>query len=120
VSGSAAPQAVTLSLLPNVNGCNRRGSDATPWVTPDGLLLLFRSIEIDAACATQVDSSDLWYARLDDQGQPLGPATAITDVNMAAWDDSDPTLSPDLCWLYYATDQGPPTFEYDVRRAPRR
>jgi hypothetical protein len=98
----------------------RTGADATPWVTPDGSTLFFRTLEVTADCAPGPDSNDLWYVRMNAQGQPASTAVRIGNLSSAGWDDTDPSLSGDLCWLFYSTDGGPPDYEYDVYRAPRQ
>jgi hypothetical protein len=114
---SAAP--VTIGLSANA-GCVRTGADATPWVTPDGTVLFFRTLEVGTNCTPGPDSNDLWYVRMDAQGQPASAAVRIANLSTAGWDDTDPSLSGDLCWLYFSTDGGPPDYEYDVYRAPRQ
>ncbi len=106
-------------VLPS--GCHRAGNDATPWVTPDGLLMLFRSLDVtpSSSCSPSVDSNDLFAVPLDVDGQPAGASLRI--VTSPA-DETDPALSADLCTLYFAREDGDPAggVEFNVYRAPRQ
>jgi hypothetical protein len=80
--------------------------DATPWATPDGSVLFFRSLEQDGQCHIQFSTAtDLYYARIDVNGAVTAAATPLTDVNQSNTVDTDPSLSPDLCWLYFASNR---------------
>lgn len=91
--------------------CPRQGDDATPWVTPDGRLLLFRAVPLDGDCTpVDGDASDLYAALLDSAtGLPRANAiVALNGVNTTgdASVESDPSFSADLCTLYLASDGG--------------
>jgi hypothetical protein len=100
--------------------CPRIGADATPWVPADGSFMLFRSNELDNNCGTLGEINDLWVAVLAENGQVAGEGFPLDDLNRAGWDDTDPSMSSDLCWLYFASDGGPDNHEFDVYRARRR
>jgi hypothetical protein len=101
------------------NACVRRGADATPWVTSDGSLMLFRSIEQDDICVPTLDVNDIYAVPLDaTSGTTVGSAQSL-NVNTTGWDDTDPMMSPDLCWIFFASDGGAQEGEYDIYRAQR-
>ena len=100
-------------------GCKRQGADATPWSPPNGAFLLFAALEHDASCAAPGSARDLYVIVVNSNGQPALPAAfQLQDLNTPTSDDTDPSMSPDLCWLYFASTAG--DAEYDVFRAPRR
>ena len=110
-------------MLPGQGGgaCPRSGADATPWVTPDGRLLLFRAPPVAADCSLIAgERNDLYVVPLDqDTGEPLGTAIALDSVNERSTlsDDTDPSFSADLCTLYFASSAGD---RFDLYGAPRR
>jgi hypothetical protein len=109
--GSAQADAVVLALPAAGGGtCPRTGDDATPWVTPDGRLLLFSAPPVDPSCQL-VDGSatDLYVALLNSMtGLPLATAVPLVGVNLSSGDssESDASFSADLCTLYFASDGG--------------
>jgi hypothetical protein len=96
--------------VPKRNGsgtCQRSGSDATPWVTPDGETMLFRSNPYDEACQPVENATDLFVVSLDpNSGTPTGPAAPLTSLNGVGTTETDPSLSPDFCTLYFASNVG--------------
>jgi hypothetical protein len=100
--------------LATPGGCQRSGADATPWVPADASLMLFRYFENCEAAGP----NDLFVVLLAPSGAPAGAALPLEDVNRPASDETDPSMSADLCWLYFASDGG--QGEFDVYRAPRR
>jgi hypothetical protein len=118
-TGNLVATLVTINLA-ETSGCVRTGFDATPWVTLDGIFMFFRSIEIDpTTCTLTNDVHDLFVVRLNDQGQPAANAVLLDAPSFPDEDETDPALSPDRCWLYFASDGGAPDYEYDVYRSPR-
>jgi len=106
--------------------CSRQADDATPWVTPDGKLLLFRAVPLDAQCEqVDGDASDLYIALLDQAtGLPRANAVvALSGVNTTS-DRSvqtDASFSEDLCTLYLASDGGAMQgHDFRLYRAARR
>jgi hypothetical protein len=101
LDGSGPPSVVPLELS---NGCRLVEFDYSPWVTPDGTLLFLNATERGDDCS-QVGSSpmDIVVVRLDETGQPLGPATPLSSVNHSGITELDASLSPDLCSLYFIT-----------------
>ena len=105
--------------IPLEGGCARTGPDATPWTPQDGAFLLFSAQEHGASCSAPDSARNLHVMVMAPSGQPALPvALELSDVNTASWDDTDPSMSADLCWLYFASNEG--TADYDVFRAPRR
>lgn len=84
-------------------------ANPTPWVTPDGKWMLFRNVEHDASCRGPglINAYiDLYRVPLDpSQGTPSEVATPLPDVNQSKTTDTDPSMSPDLCWLYFASNR---------------
>jgi hypothetical protein len=111
------PSIVNITIASTSN-CTRKGDDATPWVTPDGEFLFFRSLEMDATtCLAAGDAHDLYLVPLGSDGLPSASGARIAAPSTPGWDDTDPSLSADLCWLYFASDRGS---GYDVYRSPRQ
>lgn len=106
ILGSDATEVVDL-MLPARGGaaCARGSSDATPWVTRDGRLLLFRAPAFDAECqAIESEGNDLYVVPIGvADGMALGNAVALESVNLSANDQTDPSFAPDLCTLYFAS-----------------
>jgi hypothetical protein len=125
--GSDQSTPVVLAVPAQSGGvtCPLSGEDATPWVTPDGSLLLFSSLPRDAACQP-VDgaATDLYAVVLQpSSGMPITPAAALTAANVTGGEstETDPSFSPDLCTLYFASDGGSASgFDYRLFRAARR
>lgn len=108
ILGSDATALLDLSVPARGGGaCLRGGSDATPWVTRDGHLLLFRAPAFDADCeAIAAEGSDLYVVPLAvADGMPLGDAVALESVNLSGNDPTDPSFAPDLCTLYFGRSQ---------------
>ncbi len=101
------------------NGCAPGGEDFAPWVTRDGKLLLFMSTATTSGtCTPSGTTRDLYWTQLS-AGQQVGSATRIK-VSSPATDDAEPSLSADLCALYFSrADPAEPT-RHDIYRAPRR
>ncbi len=125
--GSSDATAVNLQVPARSGGgtCPPSGDDATPWVTADGSLLVFRSLPTDAQCQP-VDgaATDVYVAALQPAtGMPLAPAVALDGVNVTGGEstETDPSFSPDLCMLYFASDGGSAGgFDFKLFRAARR
>jgi hypothetical protein len=105
--------------------CPREGDDATPWVSTSGELMLFSAAPMDDQCAA-IDggATDLYAALLSPaSGMPLAAAVALTAVNrtLDASTQTDPSFTPDLCRLYFATDGGQAGgHDFRLFRADRR
>jgi hypothetical protein len=98
---ASAPTPVSIRL--GASTCTRSGLDSTPWVSSDGKFLLFSSLEVNSNCASIGSARDLHVAAMQG-GQPAGFAIALEDVNQAGVDDADPSMSSDLCHLYFASN----------------
>jgi hypothetical protein len=116
LAGAPTPAPVDIPLE---GGCKRVGADAAPWSPRDGAFLLFAGSEQGPSCTANDSARDLHVMVMGPNGQPALPAALrLSDVNKAAWDDTDPSMSPDLCWLYFASNEG--GMDYDIFKAPRR
>jgi hypothetical protein len=117
----APPDVLPLKIRIGANtGCDRLGDDATPWVNLAGTLLLF-SAESMADTCEQNDSHahDLFAVPLAKSGLPASAAIPLSALNNTGGgsDETDPSLSPDSCSIYFASDNG--TGNYDLYRAAR-
>jgi hypothetical protein len=115
------PDVLPLKIRIGANAdCDRLGADATPWVNLAGTLLLF-SAESMADTCEQNDSHahDLFAVPLAKSGLPASAAIPLSVLNITGGgsDETDPSLSPDSCSIYYASDSG--TGDYDLYRAAR-
>jgi len=73
---------------------------AQPWISPDGLSLVFVSVRPGAAGQT-----DIWETRRPDRHSPWAAPALLGDaVNTAAGEDNL-ALSPDGLTLYFSTDR---------------
>lgn len=101
----ALPDGQGFQTATPLGGLNSWGSDADPWVDPDGLRLIFSSVRGDGA-----GQGDLYVSYLCREGWTtpwnLGPL-----VNTEAYEYT-PTLSPDGAWLLFSRDR------WDVWRIP--
>jgi hypothetical protein len=103
--------------------CVRDGADATPWVTPDSRRLFFRAFPLDDACQPlDAATTDLYVVPLEPTtGMAVQPALALASLNEVGTTDTDPSLSPDFCTLYFASDRGSTgNSDFKLYRAARR
>ncbi len=100
--GSATAVQVSLTTAPS--NCPLDVIDPSPWATPDGKLLLFDSSEHYTDCTNKNAPLDMFYAFPDQNGKVSAQAQQI-NVDLQAVNDSQPSLSPDMCWLYFASDR---------------
>ncbi len=101
-AGSATATQVSLTTAPA--NCPLDVTDPSPWATPDGKLLLFDSSEHYTDCNNKNAPLDMFVARPDASGKVSQQAGQI-DVDLQSVNDSQPSLSPDMCWLYFASDR---------------
>jgi hypothetical protein len=102
-TAALAPDAEAARLeLQLPNGCVVKEIDFAPWLTPDARTLFFSSRRRDATSCELLpgDQTALFAVQLAADGQPLGPARELDGLHGTA--QTDASLSPDRCWLYYA------------------
>jgi hypothetical protein len=101
--------------------CVRDGDDATPWVTPEGHRMFFRSFPLGDSCqALDATTTDLFVVPLvPGSGVPTLPAVALASLNEVGSTETDPSLSADFCAIYFASDRGSPG-DFKLYRAARR
>jgi hypothetical protein len=87
------------------SGCAFHELDGAPWVTPDGKVLLVTAYQRNAKCEAPDHRNDLFVVALDAAGQPRGTAFGLPDIDAPESSEFDPSLSPDMCWLYFASDR---------------
>lgn len=103
--------------------CPLSGTDATPWVTPDGRRMFFRSLPLDDACQPlDAATTDLYVVPLEpSSGLPSQPALALASLNEVGVTDTDPSLTPDFCALFFASDRNSSgNSDFKLYRANRR
>jgi hypothetical protein len=87
--------------------CRAESADFAPWVTPDGEHILFAALPAGDDCEpTPGSASDLFVGLLDPNSGDLVQAASALNVNVegdAA--ETDPSLSGDLCTLYFASNR---------------
>ena len=116
-----APAVLELKVKAGTSECARTGDDATPWVNAAGTLLLFRNPSLDDSCQpNDSGATDLFAAPLDKEGKPLIAAIPLASLNTTGGmsTETDPSLSPDSCALFFASDSG--TGDFDLYKAQRR
>jgi hypothetical protein len=115
------PAVLDLQVQAGSNHCARLGADATPWVNAAGTLLLFRNESVDDSCnPNDSHAFDLYAAPLaKETGLASAPAVPLSSLNNTggASTETDPSLSQDSCFLYFASDNG--TNDFDLYRAAR-
>src|SRR6478735_5462850 len=115
-----APAVLELKVKAGTAECARSGDDATPWVNLAGTLLLFSNPSLNENCeANDSGASDLFAAPLDKDGAPLAAATALASLNHTGGvsRETDPSLSSDACYIYFASDNG--MEDFDLYKAQR-
>jgi hypothetical protein len=107
-TGVGDPVGIEIPKRVGSGTCPLSGSDATPWVTPDGRRMLLRAFPFDEMCQPRESSAtDLFVVPLEPStGMPIAPALLLANVNGEGTTETDPSLSPDLCTLYFASDAG--------------
>ena len=102
--------------------CPRNGDDATPWVSPDGRRMFFRSFPLSDDCQPlEAATTDLFVVALEPTtGVPPLPALALDSLNEVGSTETDPSLSADFCAIYFASDRDAPGSDFKLYRAPRR
>jgi len=111
------PAVLDLQIQVGAKTCPRTGDDATPWVTSAGTLLLFRNESLDDTC-NPIGGFDLYAVPLSSTGLPTAAGVALSALNTSGMSaETDPSLSQDSCWIYYASDGG--TADFDLYRAAR-
>ena len=100
------------------NGCRIFEFGYTPWVTPEGRILMVSISERDQDCnAGENSPQDVAWAKLDASGQPAHPLITVRNVNQPGTSETDGSLSPDLCWFYFASNRGESNYRlYRARR----
>jgi hypothetical protein len=119
-ANAATPPAV-FDVKVSIN-CQRVGDDATPWVSVDGKVLLFRSQAVDSDCnASDSGANDLFAVPLAKDGTAATNAVSLSALNSTGGgsDQTDPSFSQDLCSIFFASDNGSPG-DYDLYRAARK
>ncbi len=104
--GSSQLDPVALALpSPGGGTCALGASDATPWVTLDGRVLLFSAPPVDAKCQPLDGvAADLYVALMNPAtGAPL--TTAVALLSSSGTNETDPSFGSDLCSLYFASDK---------------
>jgi hypothetical protein len=94
-------------------------------IPDNGSLMLFSAPAVDAQCAPlDGGAPDLYAVPLaPSSGLPLTSAVALATVNRTADNSSetDPSFSPDLCRIYFASDGGQAGgHDFRLYRAGRR
>jgi hypothetical protein len=115
VAGDPATTPLSIKLP---GQCEAKGDDLAPWVTPDGKFLLFQSLYSASGCdAAPVLRS--FVVPLGDDGAPrVGAIASLLFANSLppSVQVMTPSLSPDLCTLYFASDLDGEQKLYSARR----
>ncbi|HEY3255268.1 MAG TPA: hypothetical protein VGJ91_15020, partial [Polyangiaceae bacterium] len=114
------PAPLDLKIKVGSKECARSGDDATPWVNLAGTLLLFRNPSLNDNCEPNDSGApDLFAASLSSEGKPKAAAIPLESLNTTGGmsRESDPSLTPDSCFVYFASDNG--TGDFDLYKAPR-
>jgi hypothetical protein len=105
-SGGAQPSPLDLKI----GNCDAvLGNDATPWVDLNGTVLLFRSQSVNETCALSDSGAyDLFAVGLGKDGKTSTQVVPLASLNKTGGKstETDPSLTPDLCTVYYASENG--------------
>lgn len=105
------------------DGCRAQGRDLTPWVGKLGNLLFFAAqpLSSNGDCVVSIDGSprDLYWTLVDNTGQQMGLAQRL-DISDPILDDTEPSLSPDLCTIMFSRTENAASETHDIYTATRR
>jgi hypothetical protein len=99
VEGDIIGTRVNLTLP---NGCTAYELDYAVWASWDGKFILVGYNERDDKCAQTLFMNDVGLVHVNASGQAVGNIFPL-DVNLPGISDNDPSLSPDMCFLYFAS-----------------
>jgi hypothetical protein len=99
VEGDIITGRVNLTLP---NGCAVYELDYTVWSPLDGRFILLSYAERDENCTQAVFTNDIGLLRVNAAGQAVGNVIPL-NVNLSGISDTDPSLSPDMCFMYFAS-----------------
>jgi hypothetical protein len=86
------------------------GDETSPALTADGLVIVFAS--------SRSGTMDLYYATRDSVDDPFGEPVALDGINSSG-EDTDPFITRDGCFLYFASDRDGGELDLFVARAFR-
>ena len=102
------PDAETMVPVTLYPGCavdtTNKTQDLAPWVTPDGSYLFFHTHHDEGAACNQAPILRSFYAPLSASGQIEGEPVEL-EVMDPGVNVMTPSLSPDRCTLYFASDE---------------
>jgi hypothetical protein len=98
------PNPVPVNVTLGGTSCPRSGLDSTPWAAPDGRFLLLSALEVNSGCTAPGSARDLYIVVTQPTTGLADASFALQDINHAGIDDADPSMSADLCWLYFASN----------------
>ncbi|XYH99974.1 hypothetical protein ACMHYB_09515 [Sorangium sp. So ce1128] len=86
--------------------CPAQGEDLAPWVTPDGSVLFFQAPYSPRGDCAQASVLRSFYVKLGPDGQPVDgqPARMLLSNLSPTVAVMTPSLSPDECTLYLASN----------------
>jgi hypothetical protein len=104
--------------LPLPDGCGFATElDYSPWLSPDGRLLLFAARRIDRGCKPPSDAiSHIYALELSAAGQPIGNARLLGGMLDVEVRQTDASLSPDGCELLFSAQTDGPMRLYRAAR----
>lgn len=101
--------------------CRRVGLEPSPWASPDGAFLLFAALELTSACLPVMGAPrDVYIGVMQQDGQAAAAARVLDDVSRPNRDETDASMSRDLCWLYFAANESTSPSGFRLYAAPRR
>ncbi|XXX78836.1 hypothetical protein WMF30_08670 [Sorangium sp. So ce134] len=102
--------------------CPAQGDDLAPWVTPDGSVLFFQAPYSARGDCAQASVLRSFYVRLGENGMPVSGEKAKMLLTSLKPEIAvmTPSLSPDECTLYVASDLNPEDRKQRIYAAARR
>lgn len=107
---------VSIVLYPGCTVPTTTTTDLAPWVTPDGKYLFFNTIYDPNESCNQGTVIRSFYARLNTSTGQLAEPPVWLNVMGVGINVKTPSLSPDMCTLYFAADAVGHLEIYSARR----
>lgn len=121
LGASTVEEANEVALSLGQGTCQRQGLDSAPWASTDGAFLLFASLELSSSCIPLAGARrDLYIGVMQQDGQPAAFARLLDDVSLPGRDETDPSMSRDLCSLYFAASESTSPGAFRLYAARRR
>lgn len=99
-------------------GCLAKGEDLAPWVTSNGAYLFFQSLYSARGKCDEATVLRSFFIKLDPSGLPADGdvATLLLPTTAPNFTVMTPSLSADMCTLFFASDSNGPSTLFSASR----